>query len=411
MTKNLQAVAFSLMLFATLLFNVKTGQAQTVIASWNMFGQTNFGTSPLAPTVLNDDVTATTPLTRSAGFFTTNYSATIGPNRWGGRTRSADASASVSTNRLITFGFTPKPNIVISFSKISTIPIFLSTASPKTFRVDYSINGGTYVVITTHIITGITGGSNQIIPETDLSGIAALQNVPSTTTVTFRILPYNASSTDDNFNYFYIGAHSGVVGSTTAAIDATAFSVEGTIVNTLPVKLSSFTSSIQNQAALLNWATESEVNFDYFSIEKRGNNSEFKEIGRVPAKGGNTKTLYNFSDRNISFETNYYRLKMVDKDGTFEYSNIVTETLESSAQKLSIYPNPVVNQVAKVQFKSLSAKSTLKVVDVLGKIVLNVQLEAGTNTTDLDLSKITSGQYMLLLESNGAKVDYLKFVK
>jgi hypothetical protein len=419
MKKNLQTSVIGLMFFVALLLSNSIVNAQDLVA-FNFFGQSSYGTQNFAPTTIAADVTSPTGISRVGNIVTTvvtsNNSATA--NRWGGYsfaggTTEPSLDPLVNTNiRYYSISLQPAVGKYLHIDSLSSMRILMAGASPNYFAIKYSLDDGvTFNHITTYIVTPKpTATSNQVIPKTDLTGVAALRNVAGK--VIFMIMPYNGSNASGNqYNHIQFGNFAVSAGSSGAAVTGNAISVKGTVDGTLPVTLSSFTSSIQNQAALLNWATESEVNFDYFSVEKRTNNSEFKEIGRVPAKGGNTKTLYNFSDRNISFETNYYRLKMVDKDGTFEYSNIVTETLESSAQKLSIYPNPVVNQVAKVQFKSLSAKSSLKVVDVLGKIVLNLQLEAGVNTTDLDLSKITSGQYMLLLESNGAKVDYLKFVK
>jgi hypothetical protein len=419
MKKNLQALLIGLIIFMSLTLFVSTGQAQTtVLASWNMFNQSDFGVSPLAPNTPNNFVVATQGLAR-VGLSTTtgtSPSTAVKTGRWGGRTNaqtliSATSTANSGIFRFFTFALTPAINSTVSFSNISEIPIYISLSSANAFAIQYSLTGvnspDSYITIQTHNLAELST-RNRVIPATDLSGVTALQNLTSATTVYFRIVPYETNASPGEFNFVLIGAH-GADGSTTAAIDATAFSVNG--LSTLPVTLSSFTSSIQNQAAFLKWTTESEVNFDYFSVEKRDKNTDFKEIGRVAAKGGNGKTLYSFADKNISFETSYYRLKMVDKDGTFEYSNVIDEVLTSSNQALSIWPNPIVNQVAKVQFKELSIASTLKVIDLSGRVVLNQQLKQGIGYTELDLSKLNKGQYVLLLESNGAKLDYLKFIK
>ncbi|TKB96888.1 T9SS type A sorting domain-containing protein [Pedobacter cryophilus] len=398
MKKFLQFNALSLMLFIALAFSNSRAQAQ-VYASWNMFGQSGFGVSPLAPTVLSADAVATEGLTRSANLSTASAIAAQS-NRWGGETSAGTSANAISTPRFFTFAITPAATKTLSFGSISAISLYLSSNSAISYLMQYSLDGTAYTDITTHSITRPTTSGNQTIPATDLSAITALQGVTSATTVYFRIVPFNAGSpavTDFNFVYFGHGTNT------------TAFSVNGPV--TLPVKLSSFTSSIQNQAAFLKWTTESEVNFDYFSVEKRDQNSEFREIGRVAAKGGNGKTLYSFSDKNISFETSYYRLKMVDKDGTFEYSDVIDEALISSNQALSIWPNPAVNQNAKVAFKELSITSNLKVIDLSGRVVINQQLKKGTSNIELDLSKLNNGQFVLLLESNGAKLDYLKFLK
>lgn len=405
MKKNILYYSTSLVLFITLALSVLNGQAQ-VIASWNMFGQTGFGTSPIAPTFLSPDAVMVENLTRSVGFSTTQGTATAQTNRWGGRSAAASVTTALGgsggTLRVFTFAIKPQTGSTLSFGSISPISVWVSSTSPLNYLMQYSTDGNAYTDITTHTITA-TAQSLKTIPQTDLSGIAALQNVPSTTTIYFRIVPYGGSTSD--FNFVYFTAPTNI--SSSSGGNANSFAVTGPI--TLPVKLSSFTSSIQNQAALLKWSTESEVNFDYFAIEKRSKNTDFVEIARVAAKGG--KSNYDFTDRDISFETSYYRLKMVDKDGTFEYSDIIDETLPSSAQKLSIWPNPVVNQTASVKFKELSAKASLKVVDISGKTVYSLALKEGDQIANLDLSKLIKGQYVLLLESEGVKLDYLKFLK
>jgi Secretion system C-terminal sorting domain len=407
MKKNLQTLVVGLMLFTALIFSIGTVQAQ-VYASWNMTGQTGFGTSPIAPTFVSADAVVTENLTRSAGFSTTQGTAPAQTNRWGGRTAAASVSTALGggggTLRVFTFAIKPQTGSTLSFGSISPISVWVSSTSPLNYLMQYSTDGTAYTDIITHTITA-TSQSLRTIPQTDLSSIMALQGVLSTTTIYFRIVPYGGSSSDFNFVYFTAPTNL----TSTSGGNANSFAVTGPI--TLPVKLSSFSSSIQNQAAFLKWTTESEVNFDYFSVEKRDQNSEFREIGRVAAKGGNGKSLYSFSDKNISFETSYYRLKMVDKDGTFEYSDVIDEALTSLNQALSIWPNPAVNQNAKVAFKELSIASTLKVIDLSGRVVINQQLKKGTSNIDLDLSKLNNGQYVLLLESNGAKLDYLKFLK
>lgn len=405
MKKNILYHATSLMLLIALTFSVLDGQAQ-VYASWNMFGQTGFGTNPIAPTFVSADAEIVENLTRSAGFSTTQGTATAQTNRWGGRSAAATVATALGggggTLRVFTFAIKPKDGSTLSFGSISPISVWVSSTSPLNYLMQYSTDGSAYTDITTHTITA-TAQSLKTIPQTDLSGIAALQNVPSTTTIYFRIIPYGGSTSD--FNFVYFTAPTNI--SSSSGGNANSFAVTGPV--TLPVKLSSFTSAIQNQAALLKWSTESEVNFDYFAVEKRTKNTDFVEIARVAAKG--SKSNYDFTDRDISFETSYYRLKMVDKDGTFEYSDIIDESLTATSQKLTIWPNPVVNQTASVKFKELSAKASLKVVDITGKTVYSLALKAGDQTANLDLSKLIKGQYVLLLESEGVKVDYLKFLK
>ena len=95
----------------------------------------------------------------------------------------------------------------------------------------------------------------------------------------------------------------------------------------LPVIISSFTVSRVGKSAMLNWQTSSELNFSYFSIERSTNGTNFSEIGKVNAVGNSSITQsYSFQDLAYTNGLNYYRLKLVNKDGSFNYS--ITQKLD-----------------------------------------------------------------------------------
>lgn len=411
MKRILQQYTLSLALITALVFSIGTAQAQT-LAGFNFNGSTNWGTSPFASTTPVTNVLSASIERVGAISTALTPSNTSTSGRWGGRSFAGTTTEPTTNLRYFAISLQPSPGNFLHLDSISSIRLLMSGRSPEYFAIKYSLdNGATFTSIITHQLSPKPGAtSNQVIPKTDLTGISALWNVSGK--VIFMILPYNGSNTaGDEFNYIQFGNFAGSTGVTSAATSGDAIAVRGTVNTTLPVKLSSFTSSIQNQAALLNWATESEVNFDYFVIEKRDNNSEFKEIGRVPAKGGNTKTLYNFSDRNISFETSYYRLKMVDKDGTFEYSDVVAATI-ASQNSLSVYPNPINNSsTLKVQFKELAAASTLRLIDITGRTVKTLSLQKGVNQASIDANNMDKGQYTLLLETGNKVLDYIKIIR
>jgi len=180
---------------------------------------------------------------------------------------------------------------------------------------------------------------------------------------------------------------------------------------TLPLDLLSFTGRLQNDnSVLLNWKTENEINTSHFTIERSIDGNRFNGIGNVPANGRNNaggSFNYAFTDNdaiNQSSQRLYYRLKMVDIDGTYKYSNIVSISLPLTTSKLSISPNPVINE-AKVTIASpADGNVKWKLIDNVGRIILkgseNVKKGSGNNFT-IDMNKLPAGTYYLSVAGAG----------
>ena len=154
----------------------------------------------------------------------------------------------------------------------------------------------------------------------------------------------------------------------------------GAIIKTMnggiPVELISFTANVDGNSVNLKWQTATELNNLGFEIERTpsksqpmGENSKWKKIGFVNGNGTTTETrYYSLTDENVSSGTYQYRLKQIDFDGSFKYSNIVEVEL-SSPLEFSLeqnYPNPF-NPSTNIQYEISSRQFvTLKVYDVLG---------------------------------------------
>lgn len=117
----------------------------------------------------------------------------------------------------------------------------------------------------------------------------------------------------------------------------------------LPVQLLFFKANPSSKGVDLKWATASEKGAHYFAIEKSLNGKDFTEIGRVDAAGTTiSRQDYSFFDGNALLGRNYYRLKEVDFDGTYEYFNITFADTDGK-RAVSLYPNPI--QHSHLQFK------------------------------------------------------------
>ena len=178
-------------------------------------------------------------------------------------------------------------------------------------------------------------------------------------------------------------------------------------ISIVPVELTSFTASVNDNDVTLSWETATELNNNGFEIERKSAVGEYDKIGFVPGYGTITEPrAYSFSDANLLAGNYTYRLKQIDYDGTFEYSDAVeVEIIVPDVYSLhQNYPNPF-NPSTKITFTlAANAQVTLKVFDILGQEVLtliNQDITAGVHTYDFDASGINSGVYFYRIEANG----------
>ena len=187
----------------------------------------------------------------------------------------------------------------------------------------------------------------------------------------------------------------------------------------LPVELVSFTGEERDCVTHLNWQTATETNAHYFVVERSGDGVNFAEIGRLDA-AGNTQILtnYDFMDTNPNVQ-NYYRLKQVDFDGTFEYSELIRVNTTcfngTISDILDIYPNPVTseNEINMSVFSKTNQAAQVSILSMDGKLLLSEQVNVaeGTNTLNFSVSELPDGAYFIRLEGNDWHSSAQKFIK
>lgn len=174
---------------------------------------------------------------------------------------------------------------------------------------------------------------------------------------------------------------------------------------TIPVELTSFAASVVNGKVNLTWSTASELNNHGFEVQ-RSFNGEFYNIGFVPGAGTTTdEKSYSYVDDNVTYGLYSYRLKQVDFNGTFAYSNIVEVDITAplNFELAQNYPNPF-NPATVIEYSIASPTNvTLTVFTILGEqvavLVNNQFTEAGKYSVQFNAANLASGAYIYRLQA------------
>ncbi len=195
-------------------------------------------------------------------------------------------------------------------------------------------------------------------------------------------------------------------------------------LDAVPVELSSFTAAASGSSVVLNWTTATETNNKGFEIERRqvydGQNngfSEWKKIGFVEGNGTTTNPAsYTFSDDNLENGKYSYRLKQMDFNGSYEYSDAVEAVINTPAE-FSLkqnYPNPF-NPSTKISFSlPVDARVKLNIYNLLGQKVATLidgNLPAGEKDITFDASALNSGVYFYRVEADAGNQKKFSSVK
>ena len=181
----------------------------------------------------------------------------------------------------------------------------------------------------------------------------------------------------------------------------------------LPIELLSFDGYKIDEKVRLAWTTATEINNDYFIVERSQDGSLFN--GYVDSLGANgtsytTKNYFTY-DLEPHLGTNYYRLKQYDFDGTFSYSNIISVHFDTDEAFVNLSPVPATNNL-NIEYSSTSSiDAVCNIYNEIGQLVISKVLEtnAGVNNSNLDVKHLSEGFYFLSLQQ-GSKIKNLKFL-
>jgi hypothetical protein len=185
--------------------------------------------------------------------------------------------------------------------------------------------------------------------------------------------------------------------------------------NPLPIELLSFTAYQLDDKVKLEWITATEINNDYFTIERSINAVDFEPIEYL-----NSKAAGGFSNQNIYYQTfdnnplsgvSYYRLKQTDFDGTFSYSEIISVNyINSATVHMQLFPNPSDGNNINLVVNGLEANSNARIIisDLMGRIVYNDQLNDINGFVNMRIdfqNKLNSGVYIFILDIDGKRYN------
>ncbi len=175
---------------------------------------------------------------------------------------------------------------------------------------------------------------------------------------------------------------------------------------TLPIILTGFNASLNNDAVNLSWSTQLEINSDHFAIERSSDAGAHWAVIGVVAAHGNSSTIlnYSFTDNKPASGTSEYRLQLVDKDAKYDYSE-VKSIRNGLITSVSVYPNPARDYVNVTLGGSNTQSVVVRLLNQSGQLLLEKNVSnAGGTTVPLAVSSYPQGNYIIVvIGTDGSK--------
>jgi plastocyanin len=181
-----------------------------------------------------------------------------------------------------------------------------------------------------------------------------------------------------------------------------------TITEPLLLKIASFTVAAADSGAMLNWVIASSQDVRQYNIERSSNGMDFKTIYQMKVDIKNTN--YHFTDVNWVSGKNYYRLKSVNNNATFDYTKVISVSNKEMDHNVSILKNPVAHTLS-LHIAGIKDNIQLQVLDLTGKEMLSRLVPSGYDgQLDIDVERLPAAQYVLKV-SGLESSQTLKFIK
>ncbi len=212
------------------------------------------------------------------------------------------------------------------------------------------------------------------------------------------------------------------VGSVLASLNSSVYGIYSigstTTSNVLPIELTDFDAQLQNDIVHVRWETMSEVNNDYFTIERSSDGTSFSKIGIVQGSGNTTvKQSYSFDDISPLSDVSYYRLIQTDYDGKYEIFDPVTVKNSKSGsgfRVMAIVPNPFIDNL-KVQFNvDTDINLSFELYSLSGNLITNREIPASSGNSEVEFDQVADlpqGIYILKISGNGKILHSERVIK
>jgi len=270
------------------------------------------------------------------------------------------------------------------------------------------VTGVTYTFPVTYVSHG-TGSTGSFSPNVRTNSTAAiggsfiLPNMPAVgNTWTTNNLTFTATAAQNGHQWILFGSwtnSSGFINSFCPACNITP----------LPIELLAFDVKPDGNSVHAVWLTATETNNDHFILERSKDAINFESAGRVDGAGNSNEVLeYSFTDAEYYFGVNYYRLKQVDFDGQYSYSEIRTVVM---TENLKVYPNPT-SDMLKIPTEIIEGQmlneqnASIEIRNNTGEVILT----SGFSPT-LDVTRLPVGYYSLQLLTTNGKIFTSPFIK
>jgi hypothetical protein len=188
-----------------------------------------------------------------------------------------------------------------------------------------------------------------------------------------------------------------------------AIATNNNVKNPLPVELISFDSKCNNESVILQWKTASEKNNANFIIERSFNAEDWTAIGDI-AGAGNSNTIqsYQLEDHEPNSTFNYYRLKQIDYDGHYTYSNIISaECMFGNSNNINLYPNPA-NRIVTIAVNNSLIGSEYTISNDMGQTITSGIID--NDLTHINIQELKTGVYILVIKTINGEIYNKKLV-
>ncbi len=177
--------------------------------------------------------------------------------------------------------------------------------------------------------------------------------------------------------------------------------------SSFPIELTNFEAQLVDGVVEIRWETATELNNDFFTIERSGADRQFEAVGQVEGAGTSDETLrYSYVDQGAMGGRMYYRLKQTDFDGQFSYSPIVEVQMEVGDQtEMKLYPNPANLETTLSIMSSSSGDINVEILTTQGQVVGTVRasLLAGRTELAIPLGDLSAGIYLIAVKEVSGK--------